>query len=60
MQNKIKVLIETSQRAAVLYADSVFAADYVAANAMQCGAVRVWVDGKLMGGPINEIEVEAE
>lgn len=52
---KHSVRIQTKQGHFQLFADSKGAAEYAASCAMQAGAYRVWVDGILQGGPIDEL-----
>jgi hypothetical protein len=54
------VTIEINGRLVSLRAGSVGAAQVAAVAAMGGGALRVWIDGHQIGGPIDEIDVVDE
>lgn len=55
-----KVVIEFGGRRATMYTSSLGSAQLAAEAAMGGGATRAWVDGVIVGGPIDEIELMAD
>jgi hypothetical protein len=52
------VVIEINGRRATMYTASLGSAQVAATAAMGGGASRVWIDGRLVGGPVDEIDVD--